>query len=295
MVSKQAQEMKEFLRSVFVADPDWRTTDWAEIRKEADAAAVRQPIPGEVTISEDFLNGIHVERIRVPEHNGKVIFHIHGGGMTIGNSRSARFMLAHTGTLCKRDTVSVDYRLCPEYSQPAAVEDCAAAYQGLLQEYAPQDIALLGESAGGMLVLALLAYLKQHELPMPSCACVISGSADPLYESPSMIENQSTEVVVCLNLRNAMNEYYFCGGDPDDPILNPLSADISGWPPIYFHACNDEILRDESIRMHEKLKAAGIPTKLTIKEDLFHCYMLYDLPESYEAFQEIADFFQEYN
>ncbi len=290
MVSKKAQEMKEFLRGMFVPELDWRAMDWEEARRFSDETAVMQPLPEGVIVTQDILNGIHVERIQVPGHTGKVLFHIHGGGMTIGNSRSARFMLAHTGTLCGRDTVSVDYRLCPEYSQPAAVEDCAAAYQGLLEEYAPQDIALIGESAGGMLVLALLAYLKQHGLPMPSKACVISGSADPMYDSPSMTENRETEVVVCLNLRQVMHEYYFCDGDLHDPVLDPMDSDLSGWPPIYFHACDDEILRDESVRMHEKLKAAGIPTKLTIKEGLFHCYMLYDLPESYEAFREFSDF-----
>ncbi len=294
MVSKKAQEMKEFFRSMFIPEPDWRTMDWTAAREMADAAAVMEPLPEGVIITSETLGGIPVERIQVPNYSGKVLFHIHGGGMTIGNSRSARFMLAHTGVLCGRNTVSVDYRLCPEYAQPAAVEDCAAAYQGLLGEYAPKDIALIGESAGGMLVLALLAYLKQHGLPMPSCACVISGSADPEYNSPSMMENRETEVVVCLNLREAMHGYYFTDGDLSDPVLNPMNSDISGWPPVYFHACDDEILRDESVRMYEKLRSAGIPTKLTIKEGLFHCYMLNDLPESYEAFQEFADFIKDF-
>ncbi len=295
MVSKKAQEMKEFLRSIFVPELDWRAADWEQIRKNSDATAVMQPLPEGVAVTQDYLNGIHVERIRVPNHNGKVIFHIHGGGMTIGNASSARFMLAHTGFLCGRDTVSVDYRLCPEYSQPAAVEDCAAAYRGLLEEYDPQDVALIGESAGGMLVLALLAFLQKHSLPMPSCAYVISGSADPLYRSPSMTENRETEVVVCLNLRQVMGEYYFCGGDLSDPVLNQVDSDVSAWPPVSFLACDDEILRDESVRMYEKLKAAGIPTSLTIKEGLFHCYMMTDLPESYEAFREFADFFKRFN
>ena len=128
---------------------------------------------------------------------------------------------------------------------------------------------------------------------MPACACVISGSADPEYNSASMTENRESEYMVCLNLKEVMSEYYFKDGDLSDPVLNPLHSDVSGWPPVYFHACREEILRDESVRMYEKLLGAGIPAKLTIKDGLFHTYMMFDLPESYEAFQEFADFLKE--
>ena len=47
--------------------------------------------------------------------------------------------------------------------------------------------------------------------------------------------------------------------------------------------------------MYLKLEEAGVETKLTIKEGLFHTYMMFDLPESYEAFEEIASFFNEYS
>lgn len=293
MISQKTIELEKILKETFVPILDWKNTDWDLARKEFEIPLADLPLPEGVTVSRDTLGGIEVERIKIPNDSGKVLFHIHGGGMTLGSCSSGRFMLSHVGVLSGRNTVSVNYRLCPEYAQPAAVEDCAAAYQGLLKEYAPEDIALIGESAGGMLVLALLAYIKAHDLPMPACACVISGSADPEYNSASMTENRESEYMVCLNLKEVMSEYYFKDGDLSDPVLNPMHSDVSGWPPVYFHACREEILRDESVRMYEKLLGAGIPAKLTIKDGLFHTYMMFDLPESYEAFQEFADFLKE--
>lgn len=293
MISQKTLEFEKNLKASFVPVLDWKNMDWNLAREKFNLQLKDLPIPENVIVTSDVLGGIEVERIKVPNDTGKVIFHIHGGGMTMGNCSSGRFMLSHIGVLCGRNTVSVNYRLCPEYSQPAAVEDCAAAYRGLLREYAPKDIALIGESAGGMLVLALLAYIKVHNLAMPGCACVISGSADPEYKSASMTENKDSECVVCLNLKEVMSEYYYCDGDLSDPVLNPLNSDVSGWPPVFFHACREEILRDESVRMYEKLKDAGVPAKLSIKDNLFHTYMMFDLPESYDAFQEFADFFKE--
>lgn len=295
MISEKTQEFKNTLKSVFIPYPDWKNMDWSEARRLFFETVVYEPLPEGTVVSQEYLGGVKTERISTNPDADKVIFHIHGGGMVLGDCTSGRFMLSHVSKYTGRNTVSVDYRLCPEYAQPAAVEDCAAAYQGLLEEgWAPENIAFLGESAGGMLVLALMAYLTKNHLPMPGCACVISGSADPEYLSDSMAENKDTEIVVALNLKEQMKAFYYQDGDYTDPVLNPLLSDVSNWPPVYFHACKDEILRDESVRMYEKLRDAGVETKLTLKEGLFHTYMMYDLPESYEAYKEIAEFFNQY-
>lgn len=191
--------------------------------------------------------------------------------------------------------MSVDYRLSPEYVQPAAVEDCANVYEGLLNEgYDAEDIALLGESAGGMLVLSLCAWLKQHHIDMPGCVCAISPSVDMEYKSVSMVRNQKTECCVPINLKEMMQDIYYNGANPLDPVSSPIYSDLTGWPPVYLHACKEEILLDESIRMYMKLEEAGVETELTIVEEMWHTFMLFNLPESYIAYQQIADFFNRY-
>lgn len=291
MISAKVEEMKKMLRNNYVAEPDWTQMNFSQMRQMHNQSVTLGPLPKGVIVDQIAIHKVPVERITIPDSSKKKIMHIHGGGMTMGNASSDRFMLSHIGALTKRNTFSVDYRLCPEYSQPAAVEDCVAVYQGLLEEgYLAKDIALLGESAGGYLVLSLCAYLKKNHMEMPGCVCAISGSVDAQFDSPSMIRNRATEIVVNLNLKEMLHALYYKDADPLDPIISPIYSDFTGWPPVYLHACKEEILLDESVRMYLKLGQAGVETELSIVENLFHTYMVFDLPESYDAYNQIANF-----
>lgn len=297
MISREAQKFKEILKGNYVSMVDYENMDVQAQRAMFESVNTLEalPIPKGVTCQEEKINGIIVEKITVTEMTDKIILHMHGGGMVLGDHRTGRFMLSHVANLTKRTAYSVNYRLCPEYSQPAAIEDCVSVYQGLLSiGHQGKDIVLLGESAGGALVMSLCAYLKKYGIDMPGAVCSISGSVDSQYNSVSMTKNIPTEIVVNINLPEVMQAIYFKNCDPMDPVLSPINSDVTGWPPVYLHVCKDEILLDESIRMYNKLKDAGVETELTIKEDLFHTYMMYNLPESYIAFDEIAAFFSKY-
>lgn len=292
MISEKARLIIEQEKAKFIPIADWKHTDYPLIRQIFNAIP-SEPVAEGTSWETKIVNGVLTEFIHIKESSGKIIMHVHGGGMVFGTASSDRFMLSHIGTLTGRNTISVEYRLCPEFTQPAALEDCAAVYQGLLAEgYHAKDISLLGESAGGMLVLSLCAYLKKHGIAMPGAICAISGSVDSQYASQSMETNKDKEIAVCLNLKEIMNELYYKGTDPHDPIFSPIYSDLHGWPPTYLFACENEILRDESVRMCVKLQEAGVLCELSLVEDLFHTYMLRDMPESYEAFRRIADFFK---
>lgn len=292
MISEEARKMIAQNKEFYEPYMDWKTMDYSLLRQGFEETVTRGPLPEGITVKDEILAGRPVERIFFPNASEKIIMHIHGGGMVMGNEKTDRFMLSQIGIRAKRNTISVDYRLCPEYAYPAAVNDCAGVYRALLEEgHEAKDIALLGESAGGMLVLALLAYIKKNEWPMPGCACVISGSADAQYRSQSMERNKASENVVNLNLKEMMQEIYYKTAEPNDPVASPIDSDLSGWPPVYFHACREEILLDESIRMYVELQKAGVETDITIVDELFHTYMVRDIPESYAAFENIAAFF----
>ena len=295
MVSREAQQIMEILRANYQPVTDYEHMNAPEMRAAFNAGITWGPLPEGISYHDEKIGGVTVEKIAADDASDKLILHIHGGGMVVGHHQSGRFMLAHLVSLTGRTSYSVNYRLSPEYAQPAAIEDCVSVYRGLLDMgYSGKDIVLIGESAGGALVMSLCAYLKKNSMEMPAAACCISGSVDARYESVSMKRNMPTELVVNANLPETMNAIYFKDCDPMDPILSPIHSDLTGWPPVYLLACKEEILLDESIRMYLKLEEAGVYTEISVKEGLFHCYMMFDLPESYEAFNEIAAFFNKY-
>lgn len=295
MLSKQAISLMEDVKLQYVPNLDWSTMDYHAIREQMKENTITGPMPDGMQVRDEIFAGRPVERLFFPEASEKIIMHIHGGGMVNGDEKCDRFMLSHIGQRSHRNTISVDYRLCPEYAYPAAVYDCADVYRALLEEgHKPEDIALFGESAGGMLVLQLLAYIKESAAPMPGCACVISCSSDSMYQSQSMTRNRPTEIIVNANVKEMMQAIYFKDADPKDPVVSPIYADLSGWPPIYFYACREEILLDESIRMYIKLQEAGVETDISVVDGLFHTYMCHNIPESFEAYDRIAAFFNKY-
>ena len=295
MVSREAQKIREILRANYQPVTDYKHMNVQNMRDVFNAGITWGPLPEGISYHDEKVGGVTVEKITADSASDKIILHIHGGGMVVGDHHSDRFMLAHLASRTRRNAYSVNYRLSPEFAQPAAIEDCVSVYQGLLDMgYSGKDIALIGESAGGALAMSLCAYLKKNCMEMPAAVCCISGSVDARYESVSMKRNMPTELVVNANLPETMNAIYFKDCDPMDPVLSPIHSDLTGWPPVYLIACREEILLDESIRMYLKLEEAGVETELSVKEGLFHCYMVYDLPESYEAFDEIAAFFNKH-
>lgn len=293
-LSREASEAIHFQRSIYNPLPDWKQFDFPAMRKAYTEAMTAIPAAEGTMIQTARLNNIPVERILV-KGASKHILYIHGGGMTMGSPSAGRFMTSHVAVLSERNVTGVDYRLCPEYAFPAALEDCEAVYRALLAEgISPKDIAFLGESAGACLELSLLVRLQQHGLPLPSCVCAISPSVDAQYQSQSMTRNAGTEIIVNQNLPEMMRELYYKDTDPKDPAASPIYADLTSWSPVYFMVCREEILMDESIRMYCKLQEAGVETDLSIVEGLFHTYMLGDLPESHDAFANIAAFFDKY-
>ncbi len=296
MISQEAQKIIKIRRQLYRPVKKWREDDYPVLRKMFNEEGAAQPFAEGTTWKDDLMNGVKVERVYSRGADpDKLIFYIHGGGMVNGSPITGRFMVTHIASRSGRNAVSVDYSLCPEHCQPDALKDLEQVYRAVLAEgYHPENIAFLGESAGGMLVLSFLAYIAEHGMPMPGCACAISGSVDKNFRSRSITENIDTEYIVCRNLPEVMKEIYYVGADDDDPVFSPVYADVSGWPPVYLHCCQNEILRDESVRMYETLQKAGVKAKLTIVEDMFHCYMLHPMPESYEAFRLISDFLKKY-
>ena len=80
---------------------------------------------------------------------------------------------------------------------------------------------------------------------------------------------------------------------PRNPLASPLYADLSGLPPLYTHVGTAEVLLDDSYRLVEVARKAGLDVKFDVWDGLFPAFLLYLLPESAEAFQRMTKFIQE--
>ena len=251
----------------------------------------------DVQIRKFTKNGVKLEEILTPgAREDKIIYYIHGGGFVTGEPAWGYFYAVEVARRARRKIIAVDYRLAPEHPFPAGVEDCVAGYEWLIESGArPEDTVFLGESAGANLVLALTVACKQRGLPMPAAQACVSPVVDLTFPFPSFVDRNERENIISKNQADDTRANYLSNGGAEDALASPYRADVAGFPPTYHVVGTEEMLFDDSIRMHEKLLKAGVDARLKVWEGMFHTFVMIDLPESWQCIADIAEFFDEVN
>ena len=227
------------------------------------------------------------------ERRQGVILYLHGGGYTCGDLDYAKgfgsMLAVQTGTR----VFCAAYRLAPEHPYPAALEDALTAYQYLLDKgYQPEQIALCGESAGGGLCYCLCLRLRELRLSMPCCIIAISPWTDLTSSGESYEKNKDRDPSMCVEMLEIFSRCYT--DNRMNPLASPLFGDLNGMPPSLIFAAENEIMVSDAVQMHEKLFSFGCKSKLVVRQERWHGYLLYGLSEDKGDFQSINSFLRDY-
>lgn len=249
-------------------------------------------IPPEAQISPAHLGGVPGERVEGPSPGDTVLLYLHGGGYFACSAETHRPITVYYA-LRGFHVFAPDYRLAPESRFPAAVEDAVAFYRALLRAgYAPQKIVIAGESAGGGLALSLLLSLRDAGLPLPAAAALFSPWTD-LAATGDSIQTNTHRCAMFDGAGVAFSARYYLGDtDPRHPLASPLYADLAGLPPLLIHVGADEVLRDDSTRLAERARAAGVRVELKIWPVVPHAWQLVPhlVPEARQSLHESTEF-----
>lgn len=223
------------------------------------------------------------------ERRQGVILYLHGGGYTCGDLEYAKGFGSTLAAQCGVRVFCAAYRLAPEAPFPAALEDALTAYRYLLDKgYAPEHIALCGESAGGGLCYSLCMKLREMGIPMPGGIIAISPWTDLTASGASYETNRDVDPSMTTEL---LDFYAACyTADRKDPFVSPLFGDAAGMPPSLIFVGGDEIMRSDAEDMHKKLLAAGCRSRLVVRPERWHGYVLYGLKEDAEDLELINRF-----
>ena len=154
-------------------------------------------------------------------------------------------------------------------------------------------MTIAGDSAGGGLALAAMLKLRDERLAMPAAAAVMSPWTDLALSGASFRTNAESDPMLIAEDVPRFAAAYLAGTDARHPYASPLYADVHGLAPTLIQAGGDEILRDDAVRMAEKMRAAGCDVELQVWPAMPHTWQLLApvLPEAREAIDEIARFF----
>ncbi len=159
----------------------------------------------------------------------------------------------------------------------------------------PERIVVAGDSAGGNLALALLLRIRDAGIPLPAGAALLSPATDLAGTGESYVTNRACDPYFAHVETAPFVEMYLGDHDRDDPYASPLGADLRGLPPLLIQVGDHEILEDDSVRLAERARAAGVDARLSVWPGMMHVFQAYVpfLPEAREANEAIADFIRE--
>jgi acetyl esterase/lipase len=226
----------------------------------------------------------------------RTVVYFHGGGYVSGSPPDRYLPLAGAVALAANARVhAVDYRLAPETRFPGAFDDCLDAYRWTVGKGGadPQTVAVLGDSAGGNLAVAVTVAARDENLPMPSCVAAISPFADLTFSGESMELRKLADPYVTRELLESMATEYLDGADPTDPRCSSVFADLHDLPPLLVQVGEDEILFDDAARIRDAAISAGVDTTFEPWARGIHVWPVYisaGLPESALAIEQLAAF-----
>jgi acetyl esterase/lipase len=254
------------LRSVLRATlrPTFRAGRPFEQQRRRLERIARLTLPARgVTCTPTQVGGVPGERLQtcgsvMPQ--GAVLY-LHGGAYCVGSPATHRSITTRLARLTGASVFAADYRLAPEHPFPAAIDDAVAAYRGMLAAgLTPDQVTIAGDSAGGGLALATALRLRGLGHPLPAALILFSPWID--LGAPDRGPEPAGEVMVSLPWVNECALAYLDGKDSSDPLASPINGDLRGLPPTLIQVGQDEILLQDSRRLHQALAGAEVEVAL---------------------------------
>ena len=255
----------------------------------------RRRMPADVRVTTAIVGGQAAEVSSPVAHpsNDRVVLYLHGGAFLVGSPTMYRKLAVRLARVTRARIVVPAYRLAPEHPWPAAPTDAFAAYRGLLEAgHDPRKIALIGDSAGGNLVFAVLQQLRDAGLPMPASASCLSPWADLTHSGETMRSHAELDPMLPAHRLPGAARAYVPEDDFAHPLVSPVFADFEGFPPLLVQVGSDEVLLDDARRVVAAAQRDGVSATLRVWDGQPHVFQMlaHVIPEGRAAVEELGGF-----
>src|SRR4051812_17401284 len=266
--------------------------DIQDMRTAYEAFLAQSDVPEGVAVRPVNAGGVSSLALSPAGEPEPAILYLHGGGYVVGSAYGYRPLAGALVAAAGAGALVPDYRLAPEHPFPAALEDALTAYRWLAEQRGAARIVVAGDSVGGGLVCSLLLSLRAHELPPPGGAVLLCPAVD-LTGRSVLSAGTGDEEQVAVARRTA--EAYLAGHSPEDPVVSPLHADLTGLPPLLVQAATGDLVLPEARLLVDRATAHGVDARLEVypaETHVLHVFWSF-LPEAADALQQAGRFVQE--
>jgi epsilon-lactone hydrolase len=252
-----------------------------------------------VEVTERTIAGVRcyevIPKIVPAKNRNRLLVNVHGGGYVFGPGEAGTLEAITMAGLSQMKVISIDYRMPPDYPYPAAMDDAMAVWKALVKLEKPARLGLFGTSTGGGMTLAMVQRAKAEGLPLPAAIAPGTPWSDLSKTGDTYFTNESLDNALggYEPLLSAAAKLYANGIDLKDPRLSPVYGDFAGFPPTILTTGTRDLFLSNTVRVHRKLREAGVDAQLEVYEGQSHAQYIPDpsAPETKEAFGEIAKFF----
>jgi acetyl esterase/lipase len=265
----------------------------ADLRRQyEDIFAGYGSAPADIVIEPAQLGQVRGEWLRVKDvQSSRLIIYLHGGGYVAGSPQSHRALIARLCRSAGAAALALNYRLGPEFPFPAGLRDAVDAYRFLTGKgFAPSQLVLAGDGAGGGLAFAAMMALRNSALPMPACCVAMSPWADLSLSGWSMLQNARGDGVLSWELLFLSARHYLQGANPADIYASPVFGSFRDFPPVMIHAGSLEVLRDDASRLGELAAASNIPVSVEIYDRMNHVFQASSVADAQVSVGRLGQF-----
>ncbi|MEH7865643.1 alpha/beta hydrolase [Rhizobium laguerreae] len=223
----------------------------------------------------------------------RVILYIHGGGFSSGSIRTHSLLAGSLAKAASSDVFLIDYRLMPEYGYPAQINDALTAYRWLLDNgYRSENVIVAGDGAGGNIAIETVLRQMRAAKPLPAAVIALSPITDLAATGDSMTSNAESDPLVSKMSIESLRKTYLGSRSPTDPQASPLYADMTGFPPLLLQVGAGEVLLDDTLRLADKARQAGVDVTTEVWPGMPHQWQLFPslLDDADRSSQNIAEF-----
>jgi monoterpene epsilon-lactone hydrolase len=223
---------------------------------------------------------------------GRTIVYFYGGGFRLGSPETRRKTAGHLALAARARVLVPNYRLAPEDPFPAALDDAMGAYEWVLSQGAePARVVIAGDSAGGGLAVSTAVAARDRGLPRCAGVVALSPWIDLTCGGESMTSRAASDFMFTRASLLEMAASYLNGADPQQPLVSPLFADLTGLPSILCLVGGDEVLLDDSVRLARRAGIAGVDATVFIAAGMQHIFPIWSgvFPEADAAIALIGD------
>lgn len=255
-----------------------RPVGWAERRARIEEVGAIWPIADDIELARADPGGFKGEWSLAPGSDvSRVLMYFHGGGYCSGSIKSHRRLVTEAGRAAGLRTLAVEYRLAPEHPFPTALDDAMSAWRFLrAQGYAPERIAVGGDSAGGNLTATLIAALRDQN-ERPACAWFVSPWTDLTMSGKSLTTKDSVDPLIHkAYLEELASAYVPQSIAHKDPRISPLFGDLHNFPPALIQVGSCETLLDDAARFASALGEADVAVTLEVWPDMIHAWPMWN-------------------